>query len=245
MNPSEDDVKSGKREDGRRRRWAAHRRARRAAMVGAAIRAIRGHGPSVGMDDIAAEAGVSKPVLYRYFTDQADLYLAVGRNLAEDLLADITAELDREREPRALVAAVVDTYLRTIEEKPELYRFVVRRAFLDRPVEHDVVTDYGTLIATQLTRTIGDRMRALGLDSGAAEPWGHGLVGLVQAAGDWWLDHPAMSRESLTEYLTALIWNGFAGVLASAGVRADEVSSTVRLHAVPDDSGGGEHGAVP
>ena len=28
------------------------------------------------MDEIAAEAGVTKPVLYRHFTDKADLYLA-------------------------------------------------------------------------------------------------------------------------------------------------------------------------
>lgn len=207
--------------DARKKRWHAHREARRAAMVEAAIRAIRRHGSTVGMDDVAAEAGVTKPVLYRHFVDKADLYVAVGRNVAEELLTLLTAQMEREFETRARVAAVIDTYLASIEAEPELYRFVVRRPFVDHADGHDLAADYATLIATHLTRIIGDNLRALGLDSGCAEPWGHGLVGLVQNTGDWWLEHRSMSRASLTEYLTTLIWSGFAGVMASAYGGAD------------------------
>lgn len=204
-------------EDGRKKRWRAHREARRAQMVEAAIRAIHRYGTNVSMDDIASAAGVSKPVLYRHFTDQADLYVAVGQQAAEALVAEITAELEQEREPRAHVAAVIDAYLRAIEREPELYRFVIRRSFADRPVERDPVADYTTLVATELTRVFGERLRAFGVDSGGAEPWGRGVVGLVQSAGDWWLDRRSMGRDSLTEYLTMLIWNGFDGILASGG----------------------------
>ena len=56
--------------DGRTTRWDAHRDQRRAELVQAAVRAIDQHGPDVTIADIAAEAGVSKPVLYRYFTDK-------------------------------------------------------------------------------------------------------------------------------------------------------------------------------
>lgn len=204
----------GEREDGRKKRWRAHREARRAQMVDAAIRAIHAYGTNVSMEDIAAEAGVSKPVLYRHFTDQADLYVAVGQQAAAALVAEITDELEHEREPRAHVAAVIDAYLRAIERDSELYRFVVRQSFANRPVEQDPVADYTTVVATELTRVFGERLRAAGVDSGGAEPWGRGVVGLVQSAGDWWLDRRSMSRASLTEYLTMLIWNGFAGILA-------------------------------
>ena len=202
--------------DARKKRWHAHREARRAAMVQAAIRAIRRHGSAAGMDDIAAEAGVTKPVLYRHFVDKADLYVAVGRHVAEELLGRLTTQMEHEFETRGRVAAVIDTYLSSIEAEPELYRFVVRRPFVDHAAEHDLAADYATLIATHLTRIIGDMLRDLGLDSGCAEPWGHGLVGMVQNAGDWWLEHRSMSRASLTEYLTTLIWSGVAGVMASA-----------------------------
>jgi AcrR family transcriptional regulator len=65
-------------DDGRSTRWSAHREARRAELVEAAVAAIDHLGPLAGVEDIAAAAGVSKPVLYRYFSDKADLHTAVG-----------------------------------------------------------------------------------------------------------------------------------------------------------------------
>lgn len=206
------------REDGRKKRWRAHREARRQTMIDAAVTAIHRYGTNIGMEDIAAEAGVSKPVLYRHFADQADLYVAVGQHAAEALLVALTPELDNEREPREHVAAVIDAYLRYIESEPELYRFVIRRSFAGGPVENDPVADYSSLIANRLTRVFGEKLREAGLDSGGAEPWARGIVGMVQSAGDWWLDRRSMSRESLTEYLTTLLWDGFSGIVAT-GVR--------------------------
>ncbi|HEX5494435.1 MAG TPA: TetR/AcrR family transcriptional regulator [Mycobacteriales bacterium] len=202
--------------DARRRRWHGHRQARRAQLVEAAIRVIRRDGPNAGMDGIAAEAGVSKPVLYRHFTDQAELYLAVGQRVAGTLLRALRTELEHQRAPRAHVAAVIGTYLGAIEAEPELYRFVTRRTFANRPVERDLVADYTTLIAAGVSRVLGDRLRAGGHDPEPAGPWGHGVVGLVQAAGDWWLDHRTISRAELTEQLTDLVWTGLAGGLAGA-----------------------------
>ena len=61
---------------------------------------------------------------------------------------------------------------------------------------------------------VGEQLRAAGVDSGAAEPWAYGLVGMVHLAGDWWLDRQPMPRARLVEYLTTLVWDG----LASTGI---------------------------
>ena len=160
------------------------------------------------MDQIAAEAGTSKPVVYRYFTDKADLYLAVGQRVAQGLVDRITAAVDGQPGGRAMVAAGVDAYLRVIEEEPELYRFVVHHTLLDRPLEQDPVADYSSVLGIYLSRRLGDLLREVGLDSGAAEPWGFGVVGMVRSAGEWWLERQSMSRQALADYLTALIWSG-------------------------------------
>jgi len=174
----------------------------------AAIAAIERHGPSLGMDDIAAEAGVTKPVIYRYFTDKADLYIAVGQEVANGLLESINAQLQGDRHPKANVAAGIDAYLQIIENSPQVYRFVVHRPFLDRPAGRDLVHDYEGLVAAAVARTLGEQLRAGGLDSGGAEPWAAGVVGCVRAAGEWWLDRQTMSRGDLTAYLVRLLWGG-------------------------------------
>jgi AcrR family transcriptional regulator len=207
--------------DARRERWRAHREARREEFVEATIRAVSRHGPDVGMDEIAAEAGVTKPVLYRHFTDKADLYLAVGRRATELLMARLTPALNEGGTPHQWIHRSVDAYLTTVEEFPELYRFMVRRSFADRPVEADPIAEDKTMIAARLATLLGDYMRVWGLDSGGAEPWGHAIVGMVQSAGDWWLERQSMSRPSLTDYLTQLIWYAMDGVLRANGIIID------------------------
>jgi AcrR family transcriptional regulator len=174
------------------------------------------------MEQIAAQAGTSKAVVYRYFTDKADLYLAVGGRIAGTLTETITRAMEDQGEPRAVLQAGVEAYLTLIEAEPELYRFVVRRPLLDRAVTlgQDPVADYMNVLGARISRILGDVLREVGLDSGAAEPWGYGMVGMVHSAGDWWLERQSMSRSALAEYLTSLIWGGLAGAYAAAGVPA-------------------------
>ncbi len=62
-----------------------------------------------------------------------------------------------------------------------------------------------------------------GQDTAAAGPWGHGLVGLVRSAADWWLraERP-MLRSELAAHLTDLAWAGLSGVVAPAPPSKEE-----------------------
>ena len=213
--------------DERHKRWEDHRAQRRRDLIEAAVRAIRRRGTAVTMDDVAAEAGVAKPILYRVFRDKAELYRAVGSRVAEELLIPaLTGELARDRHPREHLAAMIDTYLGIIEAEPELYRFVVHPALDARPVAPDLVRTYKQVIAEHLARVIGGALRSAGLDSGGAEPWSHALVGMAHEAGDWWIEHRTMTREDLTRYLTALAWGGLAELYQKAGVDVETRRAT-------------------
>jgi AcrR family transcriptional regulator len=201
--------------DGRKGRWAGHREQRRAELTEAAIEAIRELGPEIGMEAIAARAGVSKPVLYRYFADKSQLWLAVGQRAAEMVLEAIAPAVAQVREERDVIAAAVDAYLAHIAGDTNLYQFVVHQPDVAR--SRDVVADVVDTVASGLARVFGDRLRALGLDSGAALPWAYGVVGYVQAAGDWWLrQQQPISREALGEYLTTFLWSGVSGITQAA-----------------------------
>jgi AcrR family transcriptional regulator len=203
--------------DRRDSRWDEHRRARREQLVDATMAAVARHGAGVGMDEIAAAAGTSKTVVYRHFADRGELYVAVCTRVAEQLTARLREAMTSSTDPRARVSAAVETYLAFLEADPELYRFVVQHPLLDRPVAADPITTLSGLVGDQAAALVAAALVQAGRDPAPAAPWGHGLVGLVRSAADWWLaaDRP-MLRSHLAAHLTELAWAGLAGVLPGA-----------------------------
>ena len=200
--------------DRRNSRWDEHRRTRREQLVEATLAAVEKHGAGVGMEEIAAEAGTSKTVVYRHFADRSELYVAVCNRVASQLLPKLRAAIESDSgHPRAMVAAAIDTYLAFIETDPELYRFVVHQHTLDRPAS-DPMASLSDLVGQQAAAAISVALQQAGHDPAAAAPWGHGVVGLVRSAADWWLraERP-MLRTELAAHLTDLAWAGLSGVV--------------------------------
>ncbi|SFP11903.1 transcriptional regulator, TetR family [Geodermatophilus dictyosporus] len=213
------------RRDRRSSRWDEHRRARREQIVDATVAAVGRCGAGVGMEEIAAEAGTSKTVVYRHFADRSELYVAVCARVAGQLTGRLRAATRGTGHPREVLTAAVETYLAFIEADPELYRFVVAHPFLDRPVDADPVSTLSDLVGDQAATLVAAALRQAGRDPAAAAPWGHGVVGMVRSAADWWLraDRP-MPRADLATHLTDLAWAGLSGLLPRTPSETEETS---------------------
>jgi AcrR family transcriptional regulator len=181
---------------------------RRPLFLEAATTAIRRHGPGASMTQIAAQAGVTKPILYRHFRDRDGLVHALGERFADDLMRELQAALRSESEPRQLLVHTIDAYIAFIERDPDIYRFLVQH------VEHDAtLIGFMQQVGQQVAIVLGEQLRAAGQDSGGAEPIAHGIVGMVHSAGHWWVEHRSMPRERLVDYLADLLWAGIAGLI--------------------------------
>jgi AcrR family transcriptional regulator len=203
------------RRDRRDSRWDEHRRARREQLVDATLAAVGKHGAGVGMEEIATEAGTSKTVVYRHFTDRSQLHVAVCSRVAEQLTRKLRAAMGSSSDPRQMVAAAVDTYLAFLEADPEVYRFVVTHS--PAGDEGDPISSLSDLVGEEVGGLVAGFLTRAGQDTAAAAPWGHGVIGLVRAAADWWLraDRP-MPRPQLAAHLTDLAWVGLSGVVTPA-----------------------------
>lgn len=201
-------------DDGRSSRWDAHRETRRAELVAAAVRAVDSAGTEVSIADIAAQAGVSKPVLYRYFADKAELHAAVGMWAARQILDAVVDAVLAPAPTRQRVEAGVAAYVETIAEHPNVYLLVVRQ----HAGGTDPLADGKQLIAATFARLLGDTFGRLGVDAAGAEPWAHSLVGIGESAGQWWLDRRTMSRAAFTRYLSEFVWHALEGTTAEYGV---------------------------
>lgn len=162
------------------------------------------------MTAIAAEAGVTKPILYKHFGDKGGLYQALAEKYVEALLSSLRAALTPSKDPRTLIENTIDAYLAFIEREREVYVFLMHRAVSERPEAQATVADFIRQLGDEIAITLRDHLRRFGVDSGGAEPWAHGIVGMVYLAGDRWLTHATMTRKTLVEYLTNLLWAGFS-----------------------------------
>jgi AcrR family transcriptional regulator len=177
---------------------------RRAQLLDAADRAVMRDGPSVSMTAIAAEAGITKPVLYRHFGDKGGLYKALAERHIEALVARLRVALSGPGPARARAAAAIDAYLAVVEARPQVYRFLMHRARVEDPRVRGQVAEFLRRLAEELA---GGLARAAGgpAERARALAWAHGMVGMVQAAGDWWLEERPVDRATLVGYLTDLL----------------------------------------
>ena len=211
-------VKGG---DARRDRWSEHRARRRRDFVDAALRVLEVQGPDLPMDAVAAEAGVTKPVLYRYFQDKSALVDALSERGSEILLDRLLPAIRAGCPALSRVRDAVGAYFAVIDEHPNLYWLLAHEAKAGSGGGPDSIQEDKEFIATALTAVLGDYLRAYELDSGGAEPWAYGMTGLVQSTGEWWLRRRSMSRATVVEYVTQIIWAAIAGMLREAGIAVD------------------------
>ncbi|MEU5832714.1 TetR family transcriptional regulator [Streptomyces diacarni] len=193
---------------------------RRRELLEAADRVVLREGPGASMNAIAAEAGITKPILYRHFGDKGGLYRALAVRHTDALLASLRAALDAPSERRERVEATLETYLAAIEAHPQVYRFLMH------PAEDSSSSERGFDVgqhSAPLLRRLGEELATViaeRLDLGPeseelARVWGHGIVGMMHAAGDWWLREKPCARDQLVRHLADLLW----GRLAAAGDR--------------------------
>ena len=192
---------------------------RREQLLDAAERAVRRHGPDVTMEDFAAEAGITKPILYRHFGSKGGLYRALAERFTTHFLGENARLLRGTSDPRRRMVRTFDLYLSWVETNPEFYRFLARHATYEQPEAHAAIAEYVHLLAGEVASVMRADLVRAGIDDAPAEAWAYGIIGYVQLATDRWLEHPTMPRRRFVEALVSLLWDGFAGLArATAGV---------------------------
>ena len=201
--------------DGRKRRWHQHKVERRNELVDGTLVAIRRRGSNVSMDDIAAEIGVSKTVLYRYFVDKNDLTTAVMMRFAQTtLIPNMTAALTSNLDGFALTREIIRVYVMTVADEPEPYQFVMAN---NSASKSKAVAASEQIIARMLAVMLRRRMVEVGMDTSGVEPWAYHTVGGVQLATHSWMTDQRMSADELIDYLTMLSWNALCGIVEVGG----------------------------
>lgn len=203
---------------------------RRAELLDAATAAIRQIGADATMAELAAAAGITKPILYSHFGDKAGLGAALAARVVAELNESLLAGLTVGTTARDRMRATIDAFVDFVQREPELYSFLVRGAVGPDGGFGDAAGLMGE-IGNQITIVLGTALRSTGRDSGSAEVWSYGIIGAVFVAAEWWLQRPVVSREQLVDDLCRLLWDG----LGATGL--DEIPAAAVEHDVANALG--------
>ncbi len=106
--------------DGRQARWERHNRERRRHVLEAAVVVLESEPPGteVHVQQIAERAGINRTVVYRHFTDRADLDRAVRAHILDGLAAELLPHITLDGTVREIIRRVVSTYVDWVVAHP-------------------------------------------------------------------------------------------------------------------------------
>lgn len=177
--------------------------------IGRALFAERGF-DGTSIEEVASQAGVSKPVVYEHFRSKEGLFAVVVDREMEQLLGAITAALESPAPPRVILERAAFALLDYIESSTDGFRILVR----DSPVPQST-GGFASLIsdaASQVEHILAAEFKARGLDAKYAPMYAQMLVGMVALTGQWWLDVRRPKKNEVAKHLVNLAWNGLAGM---------------------------------
>ena len=196
---------------------AAERREQLIA-IGRSLFAERGF-DGTSIEEIAAHAEVSKPVIYEHFGGKEGLYAVVVDREVRSLLAMMQHSLTAGH-PRVLLEQATLALLDYIEQSSDGFRILVR----DSPIGSasgsfvSIISD----IASRVEYILAGEFRSRGFDTKFAPMYAQMLVGMVGTTGQWWLDARKPPKRVVAQHLVNLAWNGLSGLDKNPRLRSQQ-----------------------
>jgi AcrR family transcriptional regulator len=163
------------------------------------------------IEEIAARARVSKPVVYEHFGGKQGIYAVVVDRESTRLLTMISSRLGPDIGGRQQVHASAMAFLDYIEDDPDGFRVLTR----DSPSGFAGGSGGGLAglladVSSKAEQILAGFFAESGLDAEAAPLYAHGLVGMVVHVGAWWAEVREPPKEDVAAHLTALAYQGLA-----------------------------------
>jgi AcrR family transcriptional regulator len=161
--------------------------------AGVALFAVRSW-EEVSIEEIASAGGVSRGLLYHYFSGKREYYVACIEHVVEQLLA---LEPDAALPPDQQLRVGLRRYFQSLERHPEMHAAVRRVAPADVEVRAIVERDRDAFTDLVLAGIPGG-----GAGSALARATARAWLASVQEAGLDWLEHRDVAPEELIDVLS-------------------------------------------
>lgn len=190
-------------------RLPADQRRRQLLEVARDVFAERGF-HATAMDDVAAAAGVTKPVLYQHFTNKRALFVELLDDVGRELLDRLHAATHEVASGRERVARGFAAYFRYVADHPGAFRLLFGASVRNDPefaaVSERVVDAAAHAISPLIAIAVDDEHRLV---------LANALVGMAEATSRRSLtddDSDRARAEHLAQWVAEMAWFGLRGV---------------------------------
>jgi AcrR family transcriptional regulator len=182
-------------------------------LVARSIFAERGF-QATTMDDIAKEAGFTKPILYQYFSSKNDLYSQIVAQTAKKLLHSLYEAVSAVTSPRAKIEVAFRVYFDMVVGETDAFRILFihshegETASELRNLESGLVSFVEPYINISISDDHRRQLAAgiVGIAEGAAAAW------LIQQDAKGWPTPASTEAERLAARAATLAWGGLRAV---------------------------------
>ncbi|WP_370646030.1 TetR/AcrR family transcriptional regulator [Brachybacterium sp. ACRRE] len=201
---------AGPRARARAPRMSGRERREQLVVIGRSVFAQKGY-DATSVEEIAARAQVSKPIVYEHFGGKEGLYAVIVDRETSTLLGALEAALDDHRaHPRTLMERAALAFLTYIDEREDGFRILVR----DSPATHQGGS-YSTLlgdVAAKVESILTAQLRLRRYTAADAALYAQMLVGMVAFTGQWWLETRIPAKEDVAARMVNLSWFGLGAL---------------------------------
>ena len=150
------------------------------------------------IDEIVAQAGVSKPAFYRHFESKKALHMALLERHRDQLAAAALAHVESRK---ANLEAMIDAWFAYVESHPYTWRLLFR----DTTHDPDVEALHRELQRRQRDADVALLRRLPHIPAAELEPLGELIRSSLTGLALWWLDHPETPRAVLVSAMLRVL----------------------------------------
>ncbi len=202
--------------------------------VGRSLFAAKGF-EAVSVEEIAATAKVSKPIVYEHFGGKEGLYaVVVDREMRAltDVLVDALS--DPQAHPRQIVERAAMALLTYVEENADGFRVLTR----DSP-KTDPAGSFSSLlgdISMRVEDILAQAFKRQHLPAKGVPYYAQMLVGMTAYTCQFWADQRKISKEQLAAHIVNLAWYGLSRMEAKPQLRFESGKGAKSKHAAENSA---------
>jgi AcrR family transcriptional regulator len=191
--------------------------AQRRVLIVDAARTLLAERPydDVSIGDIAAEAGVTRTVVYDHFPSKKELVLSFLADEVTALVAVLSERISGSTgTPRDRMAVVLDAHFEFLQTRPLAFRILALDSLTD-PEIAEVGLQLSQTADQALGAALAGDLASAGFpaDSPLLDAKLVLLTSAIRGVSTWWLDHPEVSRGEIVDTTAEWLWHGISGLV--------------------------------